>query len=73
MCAHEISSSSNPFYEAFNKMLSKNGFDAYVEELCAPFYADGKGRPDIPPGVYFRMLLVGFLRLYSRTVSDGWA
>ncbi len=40
LCAHEISSSSSSFYEAFNKMPGKNGFDAYVEELCASFYAD---------------------------------
>ncbi len=60
-CTHEIRSSSNPFYEAFNKLLCKNGFDAFVEDLYEPFYADGTGRPRIPPGVYFRMLLVGFL------------
>ncbi len=72
LCAHEISSSSNSFYEAFNKMLSKNGFDAYVEELCEPFYADGKGRPGIPPGVYFRMLLVGFLEGLESEREIAW-
>ncbi len=69
LCAHEIRSSPNPFYESFNKMLSKNGFDAYVEDLCAPFYADGKGRP----GVYFRMLPVGFLEGLESGVCRIWA
>ncbi len=59
VCTHEICSASNPFYEAFNKLLCRNGFDAFVEDLREQFCADGKGRPGIPPGVYFRMLTVG--------------
>jgi len=40
----------------------ENGFDQAMETACAKYYeADGTGgRPSIPPGVYFRMLLVGF-------------
>jgi hypothetical protein len=30
-----------------------------VEKLCTKSYADGVGRPGIPPGVYFRMLFIG--------------
>jgi transposase len=50
------------FYEALNKLLAKAKFDQRVEELCAPYYeSDGTvGRPSIPPGTYFRMLLVGY-------------
>lgn len=50
------------FYESLNEFLREAGFDAYAEQLCARFYEkDGTaGRPSIPPGVYFRMLLVGF-------------
>ena len=47
------------FYRKLNSVLAEAGFDRFVEELCGPFYADG-GRPSIPPGVYFRMLLVGY-------------
>lgn len=28
--------------------------------MSAPYYSPGRGRPGIPPGVYFRMLLVGY-------------
>lgn len=49
----------HPFYEALDKVLRANGFDRFVESLCEPFYAQG-GRPGIPPGVYFRGMLVGF-------------
>jgi len=43
---------------------SKAGFDTILEELCLPFYAR-TGRSSIPPGVYFRMLLVIAL-------NNGW-
>ena len=53
-------SPGNPFYERLNALLRKAGFDAFVEDLCAPFYAKKLGRPSIPPGRYFRMLLLGY-------------
>lgn len=50
------------FYEKLNELLDGAGFDAFVEELCAPFFAaDGKaGRISTRPGVYFRMLFIGY-------------
>jgi len=54
-------SPGNPFYKRLNTILIQNGFDAFVEGLCEKFYAAGKGRPGIEPGVYFRMLLIGYL------------
>ena len=50
------------FYEALNKLLDEATFDSKVEALCAPHYATDKepGRPSIAPGLYFRMLLIGY-------------
>lgn len=50
------------FYEKLNEMLDVAGFDAAAEELCEPFYDPdrSKGRQSVPPGVYFRMLLIGY-------------
>jgi transposase len=50
------------FYEKLNELLSEAKFDRRVEQLCAPYFeADDKpGRPSIAPGVYFRMLFVGY-------------
>lgn len=50
------------FYEKLNELLDGAGFDAFVEELCAPFFAeDGKaGRISTRPGTYFRMLFIGY-------------
>ena len=58
---HEMPESpGNPFYEKLNGILEKDGFDAFVENLCAPYYAGNVGRRSIPPGRYFRMLLLGY-------------
>ena len=48
------------FYDHLQRILRRGRFDAFAEELCAPFYAKVMGRPSIPPGRYFRMLLVGY-------------
>jgi transposase len=53
-------SPGHPFYERLNKLLAETGFDRFVEELCAAFYAETNGRPSIPPGTYVRMLMVGY-------------
>ena len=49
----------HPFYERVNEVLNRGGFDEFVESLCEPYYADD-GRPSIPPGVYFRMMMIGY-------------
>ena len=49
----------HPFYRALNALLRERGFDRHVEGLCEKFYSN-LGRPGIPPGVYFRMLLIGY-------------
>src|ERR1700709_604016 len=48
------------FYDKLNRFLGDAGFDRHLEALCRPHYADELGRTSIPPGVYFRMLLVGY-------------
>ncbi len=53
-------SPGHPFYERLNRILAEAGFDAFVEKLCAPFYAKKNGRPSIAPGIYVRMLMVGY-------------
>ena len=52
-------SQGHPFYRKLNRVLAESGFERWVEELCEPYYAEA-GRPSVPPGVYFRMLLIGY-------------
>lgn len=53
-------SMGHAFYDHLQGILVKGQFDSFAEKLCEPHYAKGKGRPSIPPGRYFRMLLVGY-------------
>lgn len=61
----------HPFYEALEKVLKAQKFDKFVEDLCRPFYAE-KGRPSIPPGVYFRSLLIGFFEGIDSERGIAW-
>jgi hypothetical protein len=51
------------FYDRLQAELVGGGFDAFVEEQCAAYYAARRGRPSLPPGRYFRMLLVGYFEI----------
>lgn len=59
------------FYVKLNDVLAEAGFDPWVEDLCRPYYAD-TGRPGIPPGVYFRMLLVGYFEGIGSQRGIAW-
>ena len=59
--ADKLQSAGHPFYRKLNRLLAEAGFDAFVEAACRPFYKDAAvGRPSLAPGVYFRMLFVGY-------------
>jgi len=60
------------FYEKLNEVLEAGGFDRFVEELCAAHYAEELGRPSIPPGVYFRMLFVGYFEGLDSQRAIAW-
>ncbi len=53
-------SPGHAFYDELQAKLLTADFDGFVEGLCTPFYAARRGRPSLPPGRYFRMLLVGY-------------
>lgn len=59
------------FYEKLNELLKSSRFDALVEELCEEYYSKN-GRPSIPPGVFFRMLLIGYFEDISSQRGIAW-
>jgi transposase len=65
-------SAGHVFYVKLNQLLAEAKFDPWVEALCEPSYASGKGRPSIPPGVYFRMLLVGYFEGIGSQRGIAW-
>src|SRR5882757_1224521 len=60
------------FYGKLNRLLAEGGFDRWIEALCEPHYSKGVGRPSVPPGVYFRMLLVGYLEGINSQRGIDW-
>ena len=65
-------SDGHPCFERLNRVLADSGFDAFVEELCAAFYADRLGRPSLRPGRYFRMLFIGYFEGLSSERGIAW-
>ncbi|MFN8005454.1 MAG: transposase [Terriglobia bacterium] len=64
-------SPAHPFYSKLNALLADSGFDGFVENLCEPYYKEG-GRPSIPPGIYFRMLFIGYFEGIDSQRGIAW-
>ena len=65
-------SQGHVFYRKLNELLTEAGFDRSTEEVCAPYYHHNLGRPSIPAGVYFRMLLVGYFEGIGSQRGIAW-
>jgi transposase len=65
-------SPGHSFYEKLNRLLADAEFDRQVEDLCRPYYDDEVGRPSIPPGVYFRMLFIGYFESLNAQRAIAW-
>jgi len=63
---------SHPFYRRLNQLLREHGFDDFVEAECASFYAEPMGRPGLPPGIYFRWLLIGYFEGIDSERGIAW-
>ena len=63
---------AHPFYRRLNAMLVKADFDQFVEGLCAKFYAPTMGRPGLAPGIYFRLLMVGYFEGLDSERGIAW-
>jgi len=62
------------FYEKLNTLLDERLLDREVEALCKKYYAakSARGRTSIPPGVYFRMLLIGYFEGIESERGIAW-
>ena len=69
--SERVAAPGNPFYEQLNGVLNEAGFDGFCEESCRKFY-DELGRPSIAPGVYFRMLFIGFFEGIAGERGIAW-
>jgi len=69
---HLPTAASHPFYQRLNEILREHGFDDFVEAECARFYAETMGRPSLPPGIYFRLLLIGYFEGIDAERGIAW-
>ena len=65
-------SAGHPFYSRLNRVLDEAGFDGYAEQVCARFYSAEQGRPSMPPGRYFRLLMVGYFEGIDSERGIAW-
>src|SRR3954466_12358242 len=67
-------SAGHPFYERLNHLLDEAGFDRWIEGRCVAYYAreEPRGQPSLPPGVCFRMLLVGYFEGLDSQRGIAW-
>ncbi len=63
---------SHPFYQRLNQLLEESHFDEFVEGQCRRFYAQRRGRPSLAPGVYFRLLLIGYFEGIDSERGIAW-
>src|SRR6516225_8755636 len=63
---------SHPFYRRLNEELRDQRFDDFAEAECARFYAKTMGRPGLPPGIYFRLLLIGYFEGIDSERGIAW-
>jgi transposase len=67
-------SAGHPFYQRLNALLVEANFDRWIERRCRRYYEqeEKRGQPSIPPGVYFRMLLVGYFEGIDSQRGIAW-
>src|SRR5260370_11797938 len=62
----------HPFYEGLNRLVEEHDCDRFVEDKCRGFYAAERGRPGLVPGIYFRLLLVGYFEGIDSERGIAW-
>jgi transposase len=62
----------HPFYRRLSEVLDREGFDAFCERRCRRFYHEKLGRPSLPPGQYFRLMMIGFFEAIESERGFGW-
>src|SRR5882762_8789582 len=62
----------HPFYKRLNEVLDNAKFDPFCETNCASFYHNNLGRPSLPPGQYFRVMMIGFFEGLDSERGIAW-
>ena len=63
---------SHPFYTRLNQLLREQGFDDFAEAQCAHVLRGEDGPARLPPGIYFRLLLIGYFEGIDSERGIAW-
>ncbi len=72
---HELAQApGHPFYHKLNALLDEAGFDRWIEARCRPYYEheEKRGRKSVAPGIYFRMLVIGYFEGIDSQRGIAW-
>ena len=62
----------HPFYSRLNGVLERADFDRFCEKSCAGFYHARLGRSSLAPGLYFRIMMIGFFEGIDSERGIAW-
>ena len=62
----------HPFYKRLNEVLDQAAFDSFCEAGCGKFYHQKLGRPSLVPGLYFRIMMIGFFEGLDSERGIAW-
>jgi len=62
----------HPFYKRLHEVLETAEFDHFCEKSCAGFYHEKLGRPSLAPGLYFRIMMIGFFEGIDSERGIAW-
>jgi transposase len=62
----------HPFYKRLTEVLERDGFDQLCEKRCREFYHEKLGRPSLAPGLYFRLMMIGFFEGIDSERGIAW-
>ena len=65
-------SPGHAFYRRLDTLLAQCGLDDADEAACRPYYDACGGRDSIAPGVYFRMLFIGYFEAIDSQRGIAW-
>jgi transposase len=71
-CGDLAEAPGHPFYRRLNELLDQAGFDQFCEARCRKFYHEKLGRPSLAPGMYFRVMLIGFFEGIESERGIAW-
>src|ERR1700739_4384538 len=63
---------AHPFYKRVDELLEERKLDEFAERECAKLYAENIGRPSLAPGIYFRLLLIGYFEGLDSERGIAW-